>query len=369
MTPSVAVVGAGAVGVTAAYDLARRDADVTVYERGDVAAASTGRAAGLLYDAYATDVDAALASRAIERFREFSGDGDFRFHSAPYVWFATEPGATADAVHEDADRMRDHGLAVERLSPDDLSAAYPDLYTDDVETAALAHDAGHADTTAYARLLAGKARDAGAEVRTDTHASVAVDPPRVNDDPYDAVLVAAGAHTRQVLADAGLQVPLKPYRVQALTATAPRVPLFWDATRDYYARPHPTGVLAGDGTQRREFDPDDYDRDADDDFVSEVTDHLAHRLDDAAHGGSLDVERAWAGLCVATPDRNPLLGELRDGVYVAAGWQGHGFMRAPATGEVVAEQVLGERDETESFAPTRFDGTEEFEIRSGSDPD
>ncbi|RLM82123.1 FAD-dependent oxidoreductase, partial [Halobellus sp. Atlit-38R] len=58
--PSVAVVGGGAVGVTAAHDLAARGADVTLFERGDLAAESSGRAAGLLYDAYAEDVDAAV---------------------------------------------------------------------------------------------------------------------------------------------------------------------------------------------------------------------------------------------------------------------------------------------------------------------
>jgi sarcosine oxidase subunit beta len=76
------------------------------------------------------------------------------------------------------------------------------------------------------------------------------------------------------------------------------------------------------------------------------------------------VDRAWAGLCTATPDGDPLLGELREGLYVAAGWQGHGFMRAPATAEVVAEQILG-GDGVPAFDPDRFDGDEEFEIVEG----
>ncbi|MEE6211240.1 FAD-dependent oxidoreductase [Salarchaeum sp. III] len=365
MTESVAVVGGGAVGVTAAYDLARRGADVTLYERDEIAAESTGRAAGLLYDAYAEDVDARIAERAIERFAAFSGEGDFVFERAPYVWFATEPGQAADAVARDADAMRAQGLDVEHLTPDGLAAEYPALRTDDVEAAAVARNAGYTTPAAYAELLAEKARDAGAEIREGTPAEVALDPARVNGTPYDSVLVAAGAHTKQVLANAGIRVPLKAYRVQALVASGPDVPLFWDANRDYYARPHARGVLAGDGTQRREFDPDTYDRTADDDFVQDTREKLQHRLPDA----DVSVERAWAGLCVATPDKDPLLGELRDGLFVAAGWQGHGFMRAPATGEAIAEQIRGEHAGLAPFDPTRFDGDEEFRVRSGSDPD
>jgi len=47
-----------------------------------------------------------------------------------------------------------------------------------------------------------------------------------------------------------------------------------------------------------------------------------------------------------TPDRQPILGPLpgHDGLHVAAGFSGHGFMIAPAVGRIVAGGVAGERD-------------------------
>ncbi|WP_353635179.1 FAD-dependent oxidoreductase [Halobacterium sp. NMX12-1] len=358
---SIAVVGAGAVGLTAAHDLAARGAAVTVYERGDVAGESTGRAAGILYDAYAEDVDARIAGRAIERFRALSGTGGFEFRETPYVWFVTEPGRKADAIRQQVDGMVRNDRRVERVDADDLAAEYPALRTEDVVEAAVSRNAGVADTAAYADAVAELAVAEGVELREGTAASVALDPPRVNGDAYDAVLVAAGAHTARVLADAGVSVPLKPYRVQALTAGfSGEIPTLYDATEGYYARPHPEGVLAGDGTEEVEADPEAYDRDGDDWFVDAMRERLADRLP----GFEPDVHRAWAGLCTATPDRDPLLGELADGLYVAAGWQGHGFMRAPATGEAIAAEILG-GEGVPAFDPTRFDGDEVFEVVEG----
>ena len=45
-----------------------------------------------------------------------------------------------------------------------------------------------------------------------------------------------------------------------------------------------------------------------------------------------------------TPDRQPILGPVpgHDGLYVAAGFSGHGFMIAPAVGRIVADAVVGD---------------------------
>jgi sarcosine oxidase subunit beta len=368
----VAIVGGGAVGVTAAYDLARYGADVTLYEKGEIAGGSTGRAAGVLYDAFASPEDARVGNRAIERFREFSGEGDFEFRETPYVWFAREGDEKrADAIREQVPRMQERGRDVSLVEPETLAEWFPAVNWRDVGVAAVAENAGRADTASYADLLAAKARDAGAEIRTGEEVQIDADGLRVESvgsegasESFDAILVAAGAHTKRLLAVAGIPVPLKPYRVQALTAgfAAERradLPMLYDATGGYYLRPHADGLLAGDGTEQVESDPDDWNRDADPEFCEMTCEQLGHRL-----GEFRATRESWAGLCVATPDRDPLLGELREGLFVAAGWQGHGFMRSPALGEAAAEAVLGENPLLK-FDPNRFDGDEEFDVVEG----
>ena len=57
-----------------------------------------------------------------------------------------------------------------------------------------------------------------------------------------------------------------------------------------------------------------------------------------------------------TPDHQPLLGEVEKGVYVAAGFSGHGFMIAPAVARILADAILdGKLDEALTVLdPARF---------------
>ncbi|ERH13767.1 MAG: FAD dependent oxidoreductase, partial [halophilic archaeon J07HB67] len=151
----VAVVGAGAVGATTAHDLARAGVDVTLFERGSIewgetdtptqtpADAASARAAGVVYDAYAEDVDAALGARSLERFRAFDGTRGFRLHDCPYV-ICVRAGDTdrAEATRRAAERMRSHGRPVETLGPATLGSRFPTLVTDDIAVAAVADNAG-----------------------------------------------------------------------------------------------------------------------------------------------------------------------------------------------------------------------------------
>lgn len=348
----VAVVGAGAVGVTAARDLAERGATVTVYEHGHIGDGATARAAGIVHDAVGHDPDATLHARALERFEALSGEGRFRFHRTPYLWFVTDP-AGVDALAGGVERMRAADRAVEELSPADLQTRFPQVDTDDIAAAAVAADAGVADPEAYTETVAAAAREAGATIQEGTPVAVALDPPRVVADgstAYDAVLVAAGAETGALLADAGVGVPLKPYRVQALLTSGPATPTLYDATAGYYVRPHEQGLLAGDGTDAASQE------DVDPAFVE----HILERLDERLINLETDVSRSWAGRCTATPDGDPLLGRAGDGLYVAAGWEGSGFMRSPATGEAIATQLL-DGEGVSAFDPGRFDGDEQFD--------
>ena len=54
-----------------------------------------------------------------------------------------------------------------------------------------------------------------------------------------------------------------------------------------------------------------------------------------------------------TPDHQPILGQVDDGVFVAAGFSGHGFMIAPAVARIIADVVLDGRATRRSRARRR----------------
>ncbi|MEI9410644.1 FAD-binding oxidoreductase [Mesorhizobium salmacidum] len=71
------------------------------------------------------------------------------------------------------------------------------------------------------------------------------------------------------------------------------------------------------------------------------------------------VSAAWAGYIDSTPDGVPAIGEIHGvpGFFLAAGFSGHGFGIGPGAGHLVADLVTGAEPlvDTTSYDPHRFD--------------
>ncbi len=357
---TVAVVGAGAVGLSAAVELASRGVDVTLYDRAAPGSGSTGRAAGLCYDAYVEHTDARLAARSLERFRSLGV-----LTECPYVWVARDGDDHAvAAIREQAERMAERGRDVSVVTPDALVDRFSALRTEDIAVGAVAENAGYVDADAFVTAMVAAARGAGVRLRTDCPISLTpggdIALPSGTASP-DSTLLAAGPHTKSLAAEAGHSLALGTYRAQALRTDgiggAP--PIYYDATQRYYLRPAGEGVLVGNGAHRYDGSPDEFDPTADEGFVEQSLKRVEATLSESAAAAD-----SWAGLCTATPDRDPLVGQVAESLYVATGWHGHGFMRAPAIGETVAEQMLGGAG-IDHFDPTRFDGDEPIDLPVG----
>lgn len=69
------------------------------------------------------------------------------------------------------------------------------------------------------------------------------------------------------------------------------------------------------------------------------------------------VKRTYVGLRTLTPDHHSILGRVQnvDGLFLACGDSGHGFMHAPAIGLLVSEEILFGRARSMSIDSLRLE--------------
>ncbi|MEX1158275.1 MAG: FAD-binding oxidoreductase, partial [Thermomicrobiales bacterium] len=94
----------------------------------------------------------------------------------------------------------------------------------------------------------------------------------------------------------------------------------------------------------------------DSNWLLQTVEALSQRVPVFENAGVLG---GWAGSYEVTPDDNAILGPIDEvgGLYVAAGFSGHGFMHGPAVGKCIAEVVTQGTATTvdiSGFSPGRF---------------
>ena len=101
-------------------------------------------------------------------------------------------------------------------------------------------------------------------------------------------------------------------------------------------------------------EPSSFNTNTDDDFLALLIDQAVRRLPPIQDA---QLASGWAGLYDVTPDANPILGLLGEveGFLMAAGFSGHGFMHAPAAGQLIAEIIVDGRASTIDVSPFRAD--------------
>jgi sarcosine oxidase subunit beta len=334
----VVVAGAGAVGASIAFHLALRGADdVVLADVGEIASGATGKAMGGVRQQFSTAPEVRLAQASVRLFQEL---GAPLFEQVGYLFLATTDAGLAE-LRERATTQRELGVPVEDVDP----ATVPGLRTDDVRGAVICREDGVADPAGVTRELVRRAAHGGVDVREHTDA-LELD--------ADVLVLACGARSPRVARALGIELPVRPL-VRQLTdvgpaaAVPPDLPMTIEGENGFHFRrvaPDRIRIAMGEASPRwgdRE--------EVDDGLVEDWRARLSFRFPPAA---GAPVVRSWAGLYDMTPDAHPIIGTVADGVYVACGFSGHGFMQAPAVGAAVADELL---DGGSSFdlSPYRLD--------------
>ena len=347
----VIVVGAGAIGASCAYHLARAGHSVLVAEAfGGPAEGSTGRSFASIRSQWADSLNIEMSWRSIRTYRSFPDDHGVDVGYRPTGYLLLVPDAMWQGQLEAVGLQRAHGVPVDVL---DLTAAarITPFAADGIAGATRGPADGVVDPHLATRAYLDLARAAGAEVRYRRRVS-AIEPDAERDGwqvtagegparHAQHLVNAAGGWAREVAALAGLAVPVVHSR-RNIYATAPGalpdpVPMTIDLGTGMYVRSEGPRLLFG---VARPDQPDGYDLSVDWPWMESALAIGSARFPWLADL-PLDRSGCWAGTYENTPDRHGILGPHPGApTWIdACGFSGHGLMQAPEIGRLVAEQI------------------------------
>ena len=348
----VAVIGAGITGVSCALALARGGLRVRVHDARGVAEGASGRNGGFALRGGAARYDVARetygAEAAKELWQRTEGALD-HLEAVAGDAFSRTGSLRLAADDEERDEIR---LEYEALHEDGFAAEWRDELPHlrpEFRGAIFHAPDGSLQPGRFVRHLAGLA--AAESVAFQQHRRVA----SLDELDAEQIVIATDGSGRGLLPE--LDDALWPARGQVLT-TEPLSERLFECPHyarhgfDYWQQLTDGRIVLGGF---RDFS-----------ILTEMTDDetttepIQHALDEflvELLGYMPAVTHRWAGIFGLTQDLLPLVGPVpgHEGVWMAAGYSGHGNVLGFMCGELVGDAVLGNEDQLlELFSPARL---------------
>ncbi|MEJ2382800.1 MAG: FAD-binding oxidoreductase [Xanthomonadales bacterium] len=351
------IIGAGSVGVPAAYFMAQAGLRVRVLDR--YASVGQGANKAAIGGVRATHSDVAkirigLKSIEILSTWEETWGHNIEWHTGGYTFVAYREHE-AQVLNDLLTVQHAHGLNIDWLDRDALLTAVPALRAEGLLGGTLSPEDGNASPLLTLHAFYDRACALGAEFGFgETVTGIDTDGGRVRSVRTDraryatpVVVNAAGAQARDVARLAGLDVPVTPDSHEGgVTEPVARFlePMVVDTrplpgSANFYFYQHHTGqvvfCITPDppivGTDRRETSS----------FLPLVSRRMIDIMPRLRH---IKVRRTWRGLYPMTPDGAPIVGWSREieGFAQAVGMCGQGFMLGPGLGTFLARLVSGD---------------------------
>ncbi len=349
----VVICGGGVIGLATAYYLGKRGVPSLVIEADSVASGASGAAAGLLSQPTLTERHGPvgpLQRLSFDAHLELAGhlpeesDIDYQFARGGMLQIAlTESEEREDRARVDADRRAD--LTTRWLEPGEARelCGWIDL---PIRGAVLPPENAQLDAYRFSLALLLAAERFGAVLRTGRVTGVARSGDRLTGVyvdseliPCSAAVFAMGPWTGAAAPWLETAIPVEPLKGQIVqvrsTGPAPRYG-FADHG-DNYATPKASGLIyLGTTEERAGFDvsPTPAARDQ----------ILAFALRASAVLGEAEAVEQTACLRPLSADGVPILSSVPGlaGAFVGSGHGRKGVMQAPASGQILAQLVLGE---------------------------
>jgi len=358
----VVVVGAGVTGLSVAFHLAERGIrPVRIYEREGVAAGASGVQPGGVRLQWGTELNCRMALEARAYWQDAEARLEprlpFGWRACGYLWLAhSKP--VLERLAAGVELQNGLGIESRIVSPSEAAELLPGLPAGEVAGAAWCAEDGYFDRPqGVVEAFAEAAQRLGVEIERAEVVSVESAGVRLACGERVAagqVVVAAGVETPRLLASLGVDVPIESEDRFMLYSEPIRErlvePLVVSAERHFAAKQLGNGrVLASDLAARG--DPVQGELR----WRAHVRDTIRALLPQLEF---VSFPVLAAGTYDVTPDHQAILGAVPgvDGVWIAAGFSGHGFMMSPVVGSSIAAAMAGEppNDYLRAFSLERF---------------
>jgi sarcosine oxidase subunit beta len=375
----VAVVGAGSVGNPIALCLAREGLSVAVFDPGASPGRGENRAAiGGIRATHSDRAKIRLCTESLRVFREWQevhGD-DIGWRQGGYT-FPAYDDAIEGVLKGILPGQKAQNLDIDWVGPDRILELVPGIVEEGLRGGTYSLGDGSASPLMSAHAFRRAAELRGAEYHfreavTDLHVEGGkITGLRTVRGDYGAGIVvnAAGAAAPAIGRMAGIEVPVLPDSHEAgITEAVARFfdPMVVDlrpgeGSKNFYFYQNAEGQVVFcitpdpliPGTDRRSTSV----------FLPQIAKRLVSLLPRLAN---LKVRRVWRGLYPMTPDGTPILGFSPEveGMLLAVGMCGQGYMLGPGVGELVARMLTdrlteSDREVLDDLRPTReFRGEE-----------
>jgi sarcosine oxidase, subunit beta len=372
-TADVVIIGAGVMGASVAYHLARRGCrNVLVLERfGASGLGSTGKATGGFRCQFTTEVYVRLSLLARERLRHFKEEFgvDPGYRPVGYL-FMVKTAAQRQSLRDAMAVQRAAGLEdAYEVSTDEIRRLSPEVRADDLIGGVFGPTDGYMVPLEIMRGFIEGAQRLGVrfeygagwvECRTEGGRVVGVSTERGMVETRRLVN-AAGAWAGLVAQSAGVEIPVSPLRRQtAVTQPFPRL-----------SPDTPMTINVDDGFHFRVRDgrawllwpqdtptTDPFDTTFDRRWLPGLLER-AHDRVPCFRDVEIDLDRCACGLYEMSPDKHALVGPApgMEGLYLINGSSGHGVMHSAVLGQLLTEIMLDGRAHTldiRALRPSRF---------------
>lgn len=355
-TADVVVIGAGVIGSSIAYHLARRGLSVRVLDRSPTpGTGSTGRATGGYRAQFATRVNVQLSLLSRAKLLSFADEtgGDSGYAPVGYLFCAHDARALDGLLAAQA-VQRDAGLDGARaVDVQDIAELNPALATEGLVGGVFCQTDGYIRPLGLLLGYRNAARALGVQF-DDNAACIALESEmqqgerrltavRTADERIacGTIVNAAGPWAASVSAMAGATLPVVPLRRQVASTVETRV----------LPADMPMTIMTDDGFHMRVRDgrvlllwpdtpatPDPFDHAFDPAWLPEVTRRARARVP-VLRDVAVDRNACWSGLYEMSPDDHLIFGATPGigNFMLANGSSGHGVMHSPAVGQLMAE--------------------------------